>query len=165
MPARFRIAVLVVVGVGVACSGGSSKSSSGDSALFSVRPVTGTALSPCDTTGSEANGNIVPTRTPIEGASCLRVGPVLVDAGDVANSFAGSDPTPAGTVNIQLDTRGSRAFDDYAAKHTGAMLAIVAQGTVVSAPRLNSASYHGHIVFTTDPDAASRFLAAMKKRG
>lgn len=159
------LAVLVVASVGVACSSGSKTNSRSDAALFSVRPVIGTALSPCDTTGSEANGTIVPTRTPIDGASCLRLGSPVVVAGDVARSFAGSDPTPAGTVNIELDPAGSRAFDDYAAKHAGATLAIVAQGVVVSAPKLNSASYHGHLVFTTDPDAASRFLAAMKKRG
>jgi SecD/SecF fusion protein len=46
-------------------------------------------------------------------------------------------------VSLQLDSEGARKFDEVAAQHVGEPLAILLDGEVISAPRLETSRYHG----------------------
>ena len=151
---------MLVAGVTILALTQCSSNHQTDRLLFSIRPVVNvTGLTCSRAAGTDAKESTVPARPPIDGAGCFVVGEAIVDASDIASAVPAGAGAPPGTVNVRLDSAGSKAFDSYTATHAGERLAIMVQSVVVAAPKIVSSSYRGHVTFTTDPAAASRFVA------
>lgn len=75
------------------------------------------------------------------------LGPVVVDAGDVAEAKAHEDPAIKGwAVSVQLSPEGSRALASATRAAAGDRIAIVVDGLVVSAPTVQQPVTAGGVV-------------------
>ncbi len=79
---------------------------------------------------------------------CYRLGAAALDQPGVASaapfSFDGED----WTVDIELDDQAAAAFDEVAARHYGRRLALVLDGTVLSAPTVQARTFEGRLQIT-----------------
>jgi protein-export membrane protein SecD len=83
---------------------------------------------------------------PQEGATLdLNTHPVLFSGDQVSSATIGSDQTGQRTVNFVLKPDGAAKFADHTAKHVGEYFAIVLDGKVISAPRINEAIPGGQV--------------------
>ena len=94
---------------------------------------TGTAPGP----QSAAQGRPLPTPEP-----------VLFSGDQIASANPGTDQNGARAVAFTLKDEGSKLFGDYTSKHVGEFFAIVLDGTVVSAPVIQSAITGGSGIIT-----------------
>jgi preprotein translocase subunit SecD len=142
--------VLIVAAVVLiaACSHPGPKS---DASYFTIRPVTRQVPPPCRSPAlAERNSEG-------EGA-CFELGPVAVDATDVASAAVTASPsTSAPEVQFQFSGRGTDRFNALARTvGVGGQVAIVVDGAVASAPRLDTTEFPGSGVVTgLTPDAAA----------
>jgi preprotein translocase subunit SecD len=144
---RLAAAVLVLglCGAGAACK------KNGDSAsrrLLELRPVLASTPPPCASKapkkgelmlGKSADGKI---------AECLELGQPVIDAKDVRSATVGETPAKEPALSIVLGGIGSANLDGFAQRNQGKRLAIVADGTLVSAPVLQFSSFAGRIQVT-----------------
>ena len=71
--------------------------------------------------------------------------PVLFSGDEVESATIGADQTGQRTVNFVLKPNGQKLFADHTATHVGQYFAIVLDGTVISAPRINEAIPNGQV--------------------
>ncbi len=118
---------------------------------FTIRPVTRELPPPCvpPALAEERDGRAM---------QCFEVGGVQVDAGDVQSAATFTDPTTNTTsVQFRLSSKGTDRFNAMArAVGVGGRAAIVVDGLVVSAPRLDTTNFPGAGVVAglSDADAA-----------
>ncbi len=74
--------------------------------------------------------------------------PPLFSGDQVVSAKLGSDQTGARTVDFSLRPEGARLFADYTQASIGTFFAIVLDGTVISAPVINSAIPDGEVQIT-----------------
>jgi preprotein translocase subunit SecD len=71
--------------------------------------------------------------------------PPLFPGSEVSSASIGQNQTSGLTVNFQLKDNGAKLFADYTRDHVGEYFAIVLDGKVVSAPRINSSIPGGQV--------------------
>jgi protein-export membrane protein SecD len=71
--------------------------------------------------------------------------PPLFPGSEVASAAIGQDQTGGLTVNFQLKDSGAQLFADYTRDHVGEFFAIVLDGNIISAPRINSSIPGGQV--------------------
>ena len=71
--------------------------------------------------------------------------PPLFPGSEVSSASIGQDQTGGLTVNFQLKDTGAKLFGDYTRDHIGEYFAIVLDGKVRSAPRINSSIPGGQV--------------------
>jgi preprotein translocase subunit SecD len=76
--------------------------------------------------------------------------PALFGGTELSSAAIGTDQTGGRTVNFQLKDTGARLFGDFTAGHVGEYFAIVLDGRVISAPRINSSIPGGNVQITQD---------------
>jgi hypothetical protein len=74
--------------------------------------------------------------------------PVLFDGTELDAASVGADQTGLRVIDFQLKPRGAQLFEAYAREHVGAYFAIALDGTVLTAPRINSAIPGGDVEIT-----------------
>ena len=90
---------------------------------------------PLGTTQMEAGDVVDPTKFP-----------ALFSASEIESAAIGtSSQTGQRVVAFVLKPGGAKLFEDYTAAHVGKYFAIVLDGTVISAPVINSAIPGGHV--------------------
>ena len=71
--------------------------------------------------------------------------PPLFSGTELNSATIGNDPTLGRVVTFNLKDTGARLFADYTAQHIGDFFAIVLDGKVISAPRIDSAIPNGNV--------------------
>ena len=122
--------------------------------VTSTGSVTGTSQSAVGATGAITNTGAV-TSTKYA---------TVVTGEHLASSELGANPTTGEPVVLfSLTPDGSRRFLDYTSKNVGKVLAIVLDGTVISAPRVNSAiSDNGQIQGNFTRESANSLVLQLK---
>jgi preprotein translocase subunit SecD len=171
---RRACATSILAIVAAACGG--DPASPSEAAAFQLRPVveivSGSSPRPyvpvtCDAEGHEAaacldahaGGSVVvlePTSMDL-----YELGPVVVDAADVADAEAVEDQAGAGwSVTVQLTPEATDAFASATRAAVGDRFAILVDGRVVSAPTVQAPIGSGNIVVTVGlPEAEAKELA------
>lgn len=141
---RLSSALLAVVLWGGAAACGDDDS--GEASLLELRPVLAANPPPCPENGD--GGLVLPRTAEGEVAECLELGKPIVDAEDVRSATVAETPAKEPALSVVLGGIGSANLDGYAKANQGKRLAIVADGTLVSAPVLQFASFAGRIQVT-----------------
>jgi preprotein translocase subunit SecD len=146
-PSRRRL-VAAVVAVGL-CSTGAACKKGGSSAwsLLELRPVLASNPPPCPKKAPNKDEIVLPKKTD-DKDECLELGQPIVDGRDVRSATIGETPAKEPALSIVLGGIGSANLDGYAQRNQGKRLAIVADGTLVSAPVLQFSSFAGRVQVT-----------------
>jgi preprotein translocase subunit SecD len=91
-------------------------------------------------------------------ASCLSVGPAIVDAADVRSASLGDLEGGGKSVSIVLGRNGATNLDAFAARSMGKRIAIVVDEKLVRAPTVQSARFYGRIEVVGLPDGQATAL-------
>jgi preprotein translocase subunit SecD len=134
---------LAVCVVGAGCG---NDDGSGDRSLLELRPVVATNPLPCPETAPDKDELV----RPLPGADgkageCLRLARPIVDAKDVRSATVAETPAKQPALSVVLGGVGSANLDGYAQRNQGQRLAIVSDGTLISAPVLQFPSFAGRI--------------------
>lgn len=139
-----------------ACSDPGTKQ---DTSYFTIRPVTRELPPPCvpPALAEQSDGQVV---------HCFVVGGAQVDAGDVESAAVVIEPatsTPA--VTFRLSSKGTDRFNAMARTiGVGGQAAIVVDGVVVSAPRLDATDFPGTgVVAGLHNDAAAGLVKRLNR--
>lgn len=131
-----------------------------EASYFTIRPVTRELAPPCvpPALAEKRDGQAI---------HCFEVGAAQVDASDVQSATLVTDPatkTPA--VEFSLSPRGIDRFNAMARMvGTGGQAAIVLDGRIVSAPRLDTTDFPGTGVVTgLNNDEASQLTQRLNRR-
>jgi preprotein translocase subunit SecD len=156
------------------CAGGAACNKDDDSAdqsLLELRPVVAANPPPCPAKASKKDAALVlPLTADGKVAECLELGRPIVDAKDVRSATVGETPSKEPALSVVLGGIGSANLDGFAQRSQGQRLAIVADGTLVSAPAMRSSSFAGRVQVTglskeqTD-DLFRRLNKLTKERG
>jgi preprotein translocase subunit SecD len=126
-----------------------------DPGFFTVRPVLRQLPPPCAAPAVAQQG---PDGEPV---ACFELGPPGIDAGDVESAEIQPNPRTGGAeVQFELTSTGRDRFTDLSRRTgLGNQLAIVVDGVVASAPRLQTTEFQGRGVVTgLSPAAADRLV-------
>jgi preprotein translocase subunit SecD len=135
---------LAVGAVGAACN---DDDDTADRRLLELRPVVATNPAPCPAKAPEKNELVRPLT--IDGKTeCLELGRPIVDAKDVRSATVAETPAKEPALSVVLGGAGSANLDGFAQRNQGQRLAIVADGTLVSAPVVQFTSFAGRIQVT-----------------
>ncbi|HEU0165043.1 MAG TPA: protein translocase subunit SecD, partial [Thermomicrobiales bacterium] len=135
----------------------------------SPSPVATPAASPVGSTPAAVAGVVGPeplatTPTPTPDTSTGPVYTTLVSGTDLKNAYATTDQTGQWVVAFELKSGAAGDFYDYTSQHIGSQIGFVLDGTVISAPVLQSAiSSQGQITGMTAQSAHD--LALQLKAG
>jgi preprotein translocase subunit SecD len=155
------------------CAGGAACSKDDDSAdrrLLELRPVVAANPPPCPAKASRKDLLVLPMTADGKVAECLELGGPIVDAKDVRSATVGETPAKEPALSVVLGGVGSANLDGFAQRSQGQRLAIVADGTLVSAPVVRFSSFAGRVQVTglskekTD-DLFRRLNKLTKERG
>jgi preprotein translocase subunit SecD len=139
---------LLTLGVGAAAAGcGGNGDDSGDRSLLELRPVVATNPAPCPAKAPEKDELVLPFTTDGK-AECLELGRPIVDAKDVRSATVAETPAKEPALSVVLGGIGSANLDGFAERNQGRRLAIVADGTLVSAPVVQFTSFAGRVQVT-----------------
>jgi protein-export membrane protein SecD len=78
-------------------------------------------------------------KTAVEGQPLPTTEKALFTGTEIAQAYPTTDTTGLNAVEIKFKADGARLFGDYTSKHTGEFFAMVFDGTVISAPYIESA--------------------------
>ena len=137
------LAVLLCLG-GTACH----KSDSGDRQLLELRPVLGSTPPPCPAKAPKKNEIVLPLNADGKVAECLELAEPVIDAKDVRSATVAETPAKEPALSVVLGGTGSANLDGYAQRHQNERLAIVADGTLVSAPVIRFPTFAGRVQVT-----------------
>jgi preprotein translocase subunit SecD len=142
---RLISALLAVAccGAGGACKKGGNSAGS----LLELRPVLASNPPPCPKKAPKKDEIVLPKKTD-DKDECLELGQPIVDGKDVRSATIGETPAKEPALSIVLGGIGSANLDGYAQRNQGKRLAIVADGTLVSAPVLQFSSFAGRVQVT-----------------
>jgi preprotein translocase subunit SecD len=133
------------------CAAGLACNKDGDSAdrrLLELRPVVATNPPPCPAKASGKDLVVLPLNADGKVAECLELGGTIVDAKDVRSATVGETPAKEPALSVVLGAIGSANLDGFAQRSQGKRLAIVADGTLVSAPVVQFSSFAGRVQVT-----------------
>jgi preprotein translocase subunit SecD len=137
------VAVVVLCGAGTACKNGGDSEAS----LLELRPVLASNPPPCPKKAPKKDEIVLPKKTD-DKDECLELGKPIIDGKDVRSATVGETPAKEPALSIVLGGIGSANLDGYAQRNQGKRLAIVADGTLVSAPVLEFSSFAGRVQVT-----------------
>jgi preprotein translocase subunit SecD len=141
------VLALLALGLGVVAAACNSDDGPGDRALLELRPVVATNPAPCPSKAPEKDELVRPLT--VEGkAECLELGRPIVDARDVRSATVAETPAKEPALSVVLGGTGSANLDGFAQRNQGRRLAILADGTLVSAPVVQFTSFAGRIQVT-----------------
>ena len=133
------------------CAAGAACNKDGDSAdqrLLELRPVVATNPPPCPAKAPKKGSLVLPMTADGKVAECLELGQPIVDAKDVRSATVGETPAKEPALSVVLGGVGSANLDGFAQRNQGHRLAIVADGTLVSAPVVRFSSFAGRVQVT-----------------
>jgi preprotein translocase subunit SecD len=142
---RRAVLALVLCVAGPACGTGDD---SGDRRLLELRPVLAATPPPCPDKAPKGDEVVVLPLTTDGKVECLELGRAIVDAKDVRSATVADTPGGAPALSVVLGATGSTNLDGYAQRSQGQRLAIVTDGTVVSAPVVRFTSFAGRVQVT-----------------
>jgi len=141
------VLALLALGLGIVGAGCGDDDDSGVRSLLELRPVVATNPAPCPAKAPEKDELVRPLT--IDGkAECLELGRPIVDAKDVRSATVAETPAKEPALSVVLGGAGSANLDGFAERNQGQRLAIVADGTLVSAPVMQFTSFAGRIQVT-----------------
>lgn len=141
------VLALLALGLGVAGAACNKDDDSGDRSLLELRPVVATNPAPCPSKAPEKDELVRPLT--VDGKDeCLELGRPIVDARDVRSATVAETPAKEPALSVVLGGTGSANLDGFAERNQGQRLAIVADGTLVSAPVVQFTSFAGRIQVT-----------------
>ena len=145
---RVLLALLLCV-AGPACG---KDGSADDQSLLELRPVLTATAPPCpDVKKAPKKDEVVvlPVASP-DGkvTECLELGRAIVDADHVRSATVGDTQAGQPALLAVFGAAGSSSLDNFAQHHQGQRLAIVADGSVVSAPVVRFSSFAGRVQVT-----------------
>jgi len=132
-------------------AGAAACNTDGDSAersLLELRPVVAANPPPCPAKAPEKDMLVLPLNVGGKVAECLDLGRPIVDAKDVRSATVGETQAKEPALSVVLGGVGSANLDGFAQRNQGQRLAIVADGTVVSAPIVRFSSFAGRVQVT-----------------
>ena len=132
--------------VGAACNKGNGEAA--DQSLFELRPVVTANPPPCPAKPSAKGLLLLPRTADGKIAECLELGGAIVTAKDVRSATVGETPAKEPALSVVLGATGSTNLDAFAQRSQGKRLAIVADGTLVSAPVVQFSSFAGRVQVT-----------------
>lgn len=143
---RLRLVLLasVLVATGAACG----NDDAADGSLLELRPVVSSAPPPCPSKAPEKDEVVLPLNKDGKVAECLTLARPVVNAKDARSATIGETPVKEPALSVVLGGTGSANLDGFAQRNQGKRLAIVADGTLVSAPVLEFTSFAGRIQVT-----------------
>jgi preprotein translocase subunit SecD len=141
------VLALLALGLGIAGVACSKDDDSGDASLLELRPVVAINAEPCPSK-APAKDDLVRPFTVDGKTQCLVLGRPIVDARDARSATVAETPAKEPALSVVLGGTGSANLDGFAARNQGQRLAIVADGTLVSAPVLQFTSFAGRIQVT-----------------
>jgi preprotein translocase subunit SecD len=146
--ARCAVAALLALGLCGAGAGCNKKSGDAQASLVELRPVLASNPPPCPSKAPK-KGELVRPRS-VDGtvAECLELGHPIVDAKDVRSATVAETPAHEPALSIVLGGVGSANLDGFAQRNQGKRLAILADGTLVSAPVVQFSSFAGRVQVT-----------------
>ena len=133
------------------CTAGAACNKDGDSAdrsLLELRPVVAANPPPCSAKTPEKDSVVLPMTADGKVTECLELGRPIVDAKDVRSATVGETPAKEPALSVVLGGVGSANLDGFAQRNQGQRLAIVADGTLVSAPVVRLSSFAGRVQVT-----------------
>ncbi len=133
---------------GPACDTGDD---SGERRLLELRPVLAATPPPCPAKAPKNDELVVLPLTTAGNVECLELGRPIVDARDVRSATVADTPGGDPALSVVLGATGSANLDGYAQRNQGQRLAIVADGSVVSAPVVHFTSFAGRVQVTGLP--------------
>lgn len=139
------VLVLGLSGAGVACD---KSDDSADRSILELRPVLDSKPPPCATKAPKKGELVRPKSTDDKVAECLELGKPIVDGEDVRSATVGETPAKEPALSVVLGRVGSANLDGFAKANQGKRLAILADGTLVSAPVVQFTSFAGRIQVT-----------------
>jgi preprotein translocase subunit SecD len=145
-----RRLVAALVALGLCGAGAACKKSDGDSAersLLELRPVLASSPPPCPAKAPKKGELVLPKKTD-DKDECLELGQPIVDGKDVRSATVAETPAKEPALSVVLGGVGSANLDGFAQRNQGKRLAIVADGTLVSAPVVQFSSFAGRIQVT-----------------
>jgi preprotein translocase subunit SecD len=135
--------------VGLCLGGGAChKGDNGDRRLLELRPVLGSTQPPCPAKAPKKNEIVLPLNADGKVSECLELAEPVVDAKDVRSATVAETPAKEPALSVVLGGTGSANLDGYAQRHQGERLAIVADGTLVSAPVIRFTTFAGRVQVT-----------------
>lgn len=149
-PAAARRLLAAVAAIALCGAGGaacSKKSGDSEASLFELRPVLASNPPPCPTKAPRKDEIVRPKKTD-DKDECLELGKPIIDAKDVRSATVGETPAKEPALSVVLGGIGSANLDGYAERNQGKRLAILADGTLVSAPVLQFTSFAGRVQVT-----------------
>ncbi len=156
---RLPFLLMVAVLAAGAC-GGDDEPAAADrpAAVFALRPVVDESQPPCPKETSSPDVDVLAERQDGKVASCLSVGPAIVDAADVRSASLGDLEGGGKSVSIVLGRNGAANLDAFAARSMGKRIAIVVDEKLVRAPTVQSARFYGRIEVVGLPDGQATTL-------
>jgi preprotein translocase subunit SecD len=121
---------------------------SDDQSLLELRPVVASNPPPCPAKAPEKDVLVLPLTADGKVSECLDLGRPIVDAKDVRSATVGETPAKEPALSVVLGEVGSANLDGFAQRSQGQRLAIVADGTLVSAPVVHFSSFAGRVQVT-----------------
>jgi preprotein translocase subunit SecD len=141
---RAAFLALVLCVPGLACG----NDESADRSLLELRPVVAANPPPCPTKAPGKDELVLPMTADGKVAECLELARPIVDAKDVRSAAVAETPSKEPALSVVLGGVGSANLDGFAQRNQGQRLAIVTDGTLVSAPVVRFTSFNGRIQVT-----------------
>lgn len=164
---RRLAAALMALGLGFAAAGCNNDDDKGS--LLELRPVVSSNPAPCPSKAPKKDEVVLPLTTDGKVTECLELGRPIVDARDVRSATVAETPSKEPALTVVLGGSGSAHLDGFAQRNLGQRLAIVADGTLVSAPVVRFTSFAGRVQVTglskEKTDDLFRRLNELTKRG
>jgi preprotein translocase subunit SecD len=117
----------------------------GTTAKLTFQPVIGRTQ---DANAAPGAGNVLAPAEDEPGTYYILEDRPVVSGDDLVNAAPSFDQNGAPAVSFNFDTTGARAFGQYTAENIGQLFAIVLDGKVISAPRIQSAIPGGSGIIT-----------------
>ena len=117
----------------------------GTTAKLTFQPVIGQTQ---DANAKPGAGNVLAPAEGEPGIYYILEDRPVVSGDDLVNAAPSFDQNGAPAVSFNFDTTGARAFGQYTAENIGQLFAIVLDGKVISAPRIQSAIPGGSGIIT-----------------
>jgi len=104
---------------------------------------------PLGSTPAAANSKVPEAYTSTPCSATVVVNCVLFSGDAVTSASIGQDQTGQRTVDFVLNDKGKQLFADYTAAHIHDYFAVVLDGTVITAPTINSSIPNGQVQITS----------------
>lgn len=118
---------------------------SGGRSLLELRPVVAANPPPCAEKAPEKDQLVLPVNADGKVAECLQLARPIIDAQDVRSATVAETPSKEPALTVVLGAVGSANLDGFAQRNQGQRLAIVTEGTLISAPPIYFTTFNGRV--------------------